>query len=105
MNTERWKDIDIDADSYFYFGLQCHMEIAPNAYPKQPFWFLLRSEFEGSTFKVRIVRSGDKFELPADNPKSSAEPLCQRLCELIKQDMEVPAMSQRKPKSKIGFIS
>lgn len=104
VNREPWKDIDIDADSYFYFGLQCHLETGANTFPKQPFWFLLRSGFQDEIFKVRVVRSGAEFDLPVSNPRTATDPLCEHLFGLIKQSLAVPAMSQRKPKNKIGFV-
>ena len=96
-------DIRFHKDGFFYFGLRVFLEHGPTTYPKQPFWFLLRAQFNGSQFNVWVQRSGEQFELGAPHDYKT-DALCDHLYGLLKADLaKSPMIRDTQDAYKIGF--
>jgi hypothetical protein len=87
-------------DGFFYFGLRVCLEHSAQIFPKQPFWFLFRSRFDGARFFLRVQRS-EEFDIGAF-PDIQTDDLSAHLFELLKQDLSKSPMIGAVP-NKIGF--
>jgi hypothetical protein len=98
FNTE----VRFHKDGFFYFGLRVLLEHGPTTYPKEAFWFLLRTGFNGWGFTVWVQRSKAQFELGAAPYETEA--LCQHLFDLLKTDLaKSPMIRDTQEPNKIGF--
>jgi hypothetical protein len=96
-------EVHFHEDGSFYFGLRVFLEHAPTTYPKEAFWFLLRTQFDGSGFTVWVQRSKQQFKLGA-SPNYETDALCEHLFDLLKADLaKSPMIQDRQDANKIGF--
>ncbi|OAF11770.1 hypothetical protein AYJ54_07880 [Bradyrhizobium centrolobii] len=102
-HDEAFPELDYHEDGFLYFGLRVFLEHAPNTYPKQPFWFLLRCKFDGSRFVVTVQRSKQDFDVGFAPLK--LEELCGHLFDLLKDELSKnPMVNDRSHGNRIGFV-
>ncbi|MGJ4996382.1 hypothetical protein ACQR0Z_18305 [Bradyrhizobium sp. HKCCYLS3077] len=99
-----YADVEFHEDGFFYFGLRVFLEHAPRTYPKEAFWLLYRSRFDGSRFFVTEQSSKKEFDIGFD--PLILDPLSENLFERLKADLNKSPMvaSDFDNPRKIGFF-